>query len=397
MRSVPSRLAAVRGPLAVVAAISFISSLGIGVMLPLMPLYAISLGATPVQLGLMTAAFSLTNTAGQLLAGVYMDRTGSLPFIRFGTAIYAAGNALIATAQDALALIAYRSFAGLGAGGNIIGSRVYIAQVAPAERMAMVNGVLASAASAGSVIGPAFGGTIVELFDLRAPFVIVAVTSGLAFFALLTLPAPSKPAQAPRIGAPTSALNRSVITLLVANLFLNSGFGGFITTYAPFATEVRSWSMLEVGLIFSIVGAGSVVLGAPLGHLADRTGRRRVGVFSTVPVFLFGFAMVLDWPRAILYVITFMAGAGLAAFGATWFALLNEASPEGRTGRTFGFVSALSNLGTVIGGLGAAAVWQVFGLPLGLLVPSVAALLAGLTLLALPSRVAPRTFEAASA
>lgn len=398
MRSLATRLAAVRGPLAIVAAISFISSLGIGVMLPLMPLYAISLGASPLQLGLMTAAFSLTNTAGQLLAGVYMDRTGSLPFLRFGTAVYAAGNALIATAQDALALIAYRGFAGLGAGGNLIGSRVYIAQVAPAERMAMVNGVLASAASAGSVIGPAFGGTIVELFDLRAPFVIVAVTSGIAFFALLTLPAPSKPAaQAPRIGAPTSALNRSVLTLLVANLFLMSGFGGFITTYAPFATEVRSWSMLEVGLIFSIIGAGSVVLGAPLGHLADRTGRRRVGVLSTVPVFLFGFAMVLDWPRAILYVITFVAGGGLTAFGASWFALLNEASPEGRKGRTFGFVSALSNLGTVVGGLGAAAVWQLFGLPLGLLIPSVAALLAGLTLLALPARVTPRESPASTA
>lgn len=389
MRSLAVRLAAVRGPLAIVAAISFISSLGIGVMLPLMPLYAISLGATPLQLGLMTAAFSVTNTAGQLLAGVYMDRTGSLPFLRFGTAIYSAGNALIATAQDALALIAYRGFAGLGAGGNLIGTRVYVAQTAAPERMATINGVLGSAQSAGQVIGPAFGGSVVALFDLRAPFVIVAVTSGLAFLALFSLPVPSRPASAPRVGAPASALNRSVITLLIANLFLLSGFGGFITTYAPFATEVRSWSMLEVGVIFSLIGAGSVVLGAPLGHLADRTGRRRVGVLSTFPVFLFGFAMVLDWPRLILYFITFIAGAGLAAFNSSWFALLNDASPEGRKGRTFGFVSALSNLGTVVGALGAAAVWESFGLSIGLLLPSISALLAGLILLALPKRVAP--------
>ena len=384
MRPLADRLAALRGPLAVVAAVSFVSSLGIGVMLPLMPLYAISLGASPVQLGLMTSAFSLMNTGGQLLAGVYMDRYGSLPFIRVGTAMYAVGNALIATARDAVSLIAYRGFAGLGAGGNLIGSRVYIAQVAPPERMAMVNGVLASAASAGQVIGPAFGGTVVELFDLRAPFVIVAVTSGLAFFGLLTLPAPKRPAAATqRIGAPTSALNRSVVTLLVANLFLTSGFGGFITTYAPFATELRAWTMLEVGLIFSLIGAGSVVLGTPLGHLADRTGRRRVGVVSTIPVAFFGLAMVLDWPRPVLYVITFIAGGGLTAFTASWFALLNEASPEGRKGRTFGFVSALSNLGMVAGAMGAAAVWQLFGLPFGLLLPSFSAMLAGLTLLAL--------------
>jgi MFS family permease len=345
----------------------------------------------------MTAAFSLTNTAGQLLSGVYMDRAGSLPFLRFGTAIYAAGNALIATAQDALALIAYRGFAGLGAGGNLIGTRVYVAQTAAPERMATVNGVLGSAQSAGQVIGPAFGGSVVALFDLRAPFVIVAVTSGLAFLALFSLPVPSRPAAAPRVGAPTSALNRSVITLLVANLFLLSGFGGFITTYAPFATQERSWSMLEVGVIFSLIGAGSVVLGAPLGHLADRTGRRRIGVLSTFPVFLFGFAMVLDWPRLLLYVITFMAGAGLAAFNSSWFALLNDASPEGRKGRTFGFVSALSNLGTVVGALGAAAVWETFGLSIGLVLPSISVLLAGLILLALPKRVAPRESLAGSA
>lgn len=380
-----ARIASLRGPLAIIAGVSFVSSLGIGVMLPLMPLYAISLGATPLQLGLMTAAFSVTNTAGQFLAGMYMDRLGSLPFIRVGTGMYAAANALIATAQDALALIAYRGVAGLGAGGNLLGSRVYITQVAPAERMALVNGVLASAASAGSVIGPAFGGTIVALFDLRAPFVIVAITSGLALLGLLTLPVPTKAASAPRPGAPTSALNRSVVTLLIANIFLTSGYGGFITTYAPFATEMRSWSMFEVGIIFSIFGAGTIVFGAPLGQLADRTGRRRVGIFSTIPVALFGIGLVLDVPRLLLYAITLVAGGGIAGFTASWFALLNEASPEGRKGRTFGFVSALSNLGTVFGALGASAAWQLFGLPYGLILPSVSMAMAGLTLLALPS------------
>jgi len=82
-------------------------------------------------------------------------------------------------------------------------------------------------------------------------------------------------------------------------------------------------------------------------------------------------------------VITFIAGGGLTAFTASWFALLNEASPEGRKGRTFGFVSALSNLGMVAGAMGASAVWQLFGLPFGLLLPSFSAMLAGLTLLAL--------------
>lgn len=59
------RLGPLRGPVALIAAVSFVSSLGIGVMLPLMPLYALSLGASPLQLGLMTSVFALANTAGQ--------------------------------------------------------------------------------------------------------------------------------------------------------------------------------------------------------------------------------------------------------------------------------------------------------------------------------------------
>ncbi|MEK7285627.1 MAG: MFS transporter, partial [Chloroflexota bacterium] len=115
MPSLLRQLASLRGPLAVIAAISFVSSLGIGVMLPLMPLYAISLGATPVQLGLMTSAFAVANTASQLLSGLFLDRYGSLPFIRAGTATYAFANGLIATAGNALVLIGYRALAGFGA------------------------------------------------------------------------------------------------------------------------------------------------------------------------------------------------------------------------------------------------------------------------------------------
>ena len=60
------------------AAITFISSLGIAVMLPLIPLYAVSLGATPTQLGLLTSAFALANAAGRFAAGMLMDRARPL-------------------------------------------------------------------------------------------------------------------------------------------------------------------------------------------------------------------------------------------------------------------------------------------------------------------------------
>lgn len=398
MRSLASALGPIRGPLAVVAAISFVSSLGIGVMLPLMPLYALSLGASPMELGLMTSVFALANTAGQLVAGLRMDQVGSLPFVRAGTALYAVSNALIATAQDALALIAYRGMAGLGAGANLVATRVYIAETAPPERMGVVNGALSSAAAAGSVIGPAFGGAVVALMDLRGPFVLVAVTSAVGLLGLLALPRPARAAPAARPAAPRSSFDRSVVVLLVSNTLLGAGFGGFITTYAPFATQVRSWTLLEVGFLFTAAGAGSVVFGVVLGQLADRIGRRRVAVLAPIPASLMGFAMVLGLDRTLVFATMFLAGGAMAGFMACWYALLNEASPDGRKGRIFGFVSAISNGGTIAGALGAALAWQLLGLEAGLVLASACLLIAGPVLLALPTgKRYSASVEAASA
>ena len=172
-----------RGPLLVLAVIAFVSAMGISIMLPLLPLYGLSLGASPVLLGLMTSGFAIANSVAQLVAGFVTERYGSRRLILAGTGTYAVANALIATAPSAVALIAYRSFAGLGAGANLVSTRLYIAEVADPARMAFVNGVLSAANSAGNVVGPAFGGLLAVASDLRTPFAVVAATSGLAFLA----------------------------------------------------------------------------------------------------------------------------------------------------------------------------------------------------------------------
>src|SRR5207249_4233224 len=146
--------------LAVLATISFVSSLGISIMLPLLPLYALSLGASPLQLGLMTSGFAVANGVAQFASGFLMDRYGARRFV-----VAVAG-------------------------------------------------------------------------DLRAPFFIVAGTSALAFVAALFLPRPTPRPQ--DIGGSTSTggrvWNRTVFVLLAGNLLLLIGFGGWITSYAPFVT-----------------------------------------------------------------------------------------------------------------------------------------------------------------
>jgi MFS family permease len=345
--------------LAVLAFIGFISQVGISVMLPLLPLFATELGATPFVLGLLTASFAVTNAIGQLGTGFLADRFGSRPFMAGGLGLYAAMNALIATSAAAPWLIAWRSLAGFGGGAMIVAERIYVTEVTHPGRRAFANGIISAAQSAGSVMGPAVGGFAASIGGLRAPFVIVAATSAIAFVGALFLRRPRRPdAAASGAAADDGPVPyRSLALLLVANLAIMASFGAFITSYAPMATERLGWSTLEVGIAFSFLGAGSILLGPPLGHIADRYGRRPVAALSTLPIATFSLTLVLGLPQAVSYALAVVAGAGLTGYNASWFALLADVAGERRRGRTFGIVSGVSNAGIVVGALAAAQLW----------------------------------------
>ena len=291
---------AVDPALGLLAAIGFVSQLGISVMLPLLPLYATELGAPPIVLGLLTSAFAVTNAFGQLGAGFLSERWGARRLLTAGLALYGAMNALIATAATAAWLLTWRTTAGLGGGAMIVSERIYLAQSIEPARRAFANGIISAAQSAGTVAGPAFGGFAAAIGGLRAPFVIVAVTSAVALVGTLFLPAragaPRRPPR-PMTSPPSRSASAPLAALLVANLALLASYGGFITTYAPLATTRLGWSIVEVGIAFSFFGAGSILLGPALAHLADRIGRRPVAILAPIAVAAFGLGLVIGLPH----------------------------------------------------------------------------------------------------
>lgn len=374
-----ARAGAIDPALGLLAFIGFIAQVGIAVMLPLLPLFATELGASPFELGLLTSAFAVTNGIGQLGAGYMTDRYGARRLLSGGLALYSAMNALVATAATAAWLLTWRSLSGFGGGALIVSERVYIVEVTRPERRAFANGIVSAAASAGAVTGPAFGGLIAAIGGLRAPFVVVATTSAIAFVASLALRRRRVTSAGVGDGGAADDLgrtNRGALTaLLMANVAVMAGYGAFITTYAPFATQRLAWTTVDVGLAFSFLGGGSILLGPALAHLADRTSRRAVAMLATIPLALFGVVLVLGAERPIVWGVAFVAGGGLTAYNAAWYALLADASEMRTRGRTFGIVSALSNAGIVLGATVAAQLWERIGLPAGVASASVATLL----------------------
>jgi MFS family permease len=373
---------------------AFITQVGVSIMLPLLPLYATSLGATPTVLGLLTSSFAVLIAVGQLAGGYLVERVAPRRLVSLGIGTYAAANVLISTAGAALPLIAFRSIAGLGSGVNQVSERLYVAQAIDRARLAFANGVLSAAGSAGAVLGPTVGGLLVGVSDLRLPFLVVSATSTLAFIGSLFLPKPPKegPAKvteapdgaaasakaAPAVTPPStpavgrrfawSAATRILVILFLIQSSFQASFGAFITTYAVFTQERLGWATAEVGLVFSAFGLGSILLGPVLANLADRRGRRDVGILGAGLILLFPIVFFAEAPRPVLYLVSVISGAGVTALEASYFALLADATDGGRRGRAYGGISALSSLGIVVGATAASQIWDRTGdVGLGLL------------------------------
>jgi len=372
------------------AGIGFISQVGISVMLPLLPLYATELGAPPFVLGLLTGAFAITNAIGQLGTGFLTERWGARRMMTAGLGLYASMNALIATAATAGWLLTWRSAAGFGGGAMIVAERIYLAQsVAPARR-AFANGIVSAGQSAGTVAGPVVGGVAATIGGLRAPFVLVALTSAIALAGTLFLPTPQRPQEDAAAGDAAEPIPiRPLATLLVANMAMLAAYGGFITTYATLATTRLGWSIVEVGIAFSFFGAGSILLGPWLAHLADRLGRRRIATVAPLALVTFGLGLVLGLPQAAVFGLAVVAGGGLTAFSASWYALLADSAGERRLGRIFGIINALSTVGIVIGSVLAAELWTQIDVAAGMVVGVVAPLISVGAMLAFRPRALP--------
>lgn len=390
------------------ASISFISQVGVSIMLPLLPIFAIQLGASPRELGLMVSIFAVTMTMGQLGSGLLSGHLSPRRQLPLGQVSYAAANFLIATAQSAVPLIAFRALAGFGGGLSIIAERLYVARVADRARLAFTNGILSAAGSAGSVLGPVLGGFL-ALADLRVPFIVVGVTALIAgVSAIMFLPAePDAPAEQGSAGqvalavpamavadlvlaTPQSRLARARVSvasmqplgrLALWNLGFNAAYGGWITTFGPFAKDELGLPVNQVTLIFAMFGLGSIFIGPWLSRLADRRGRRPMVAFGSLLVLLNLVSMITHAPTVIVFGSAIVAGGGLAAAQSSWFALLTLATDGGRRGRSFGLVTALSNLGVVAGATLASEIWQASGIDQALLVAAGFMILATVSLL----------------
>lgn len=371
--------------LLLVLVIVFINFAGFSLIIPLLPFYGKELGASPLQVTMLFAAYSFGGIFGEIYWGRASDRAGRKRILVATTACAALSYILFAFVTDYWLALAIRVFSGFFTGTMGVCSS-YIADVTKPEQRARSMGLLGAALNLGFVIGPALGGLLADpsqgLAGFRLPILTSAVIAGLAaLWSIFVLPETNRDGRlrpAPHWGEAFRFVGGHALLLrLFAIAFI--GIGTFASMEAIFGlwTEKNfGWSAHEVGLTFIAVGAtGFAAQLILIGPATKRFGEGRVIVGGLV---LLAASMALqpifrDPLASIILMSTLMAGHSIAFPSAG--ALISRTTPGVSQGSVNGLLmasNALSRImvppavGLVYGAIGADVPYYLCAILVGL-------------------------------
>src|SRR6202035_2152245 len=150
-------LGLVTRPLLIIFLTIFVNLVGFGIIIPLLPFYAETFGASPVVIGLLFAVFSLCQLVAAPALGDLSDRYGRRPILVFSLGGTVVSFVMLALAHSVAILFLARIVDGLS-GGNISTARAYVADVTQPKDRARAYGLIGMAFGLGFIFAPALSG-----------------------------------------------------------------------------------------------------------------------------------------------------------------------------------------------------------------------------------------------
>jgi DHA1 family tetracycline resistance protein-like MFS transporter len=340
-------------PLLIIFLTILVNLIGFGIIIPLLPFYAETFGASPMTIGLLFATFSIAQLVASPVLGSWSDKWGRRPVLIFSLIGTVVSFVMLATAQSLPMLFAARIVDGLS-GGNITTARAYIGDISTDENRAKMFGVLGAAFGLGFIIGPALGGLFAHISYTAPIWAAAAITVVATLLAWLWLPETVHRVDAVS-GSPWKALRelsaRPGLRRLFTIDFLYWGsFAVYQTTFALFGARRFGFDATHTGYLLAVFASlGVIVQLGMVGPVVKRLGEQRALVIGLIfaAVGWGGSALTYSLPVFIAMLVPGAIGVGLC--NPTLNSLVSGAGGKHEQGRVQGAAGGLESLGRALG------------------------------------------------
>lgn len=277
----------------------FATVTGVGIVIPLLPIYARDMGASGLYIGLIFGSFSLSRTFFLPYFGRLSDKKGRKPFIVIGLFTYALISFAFILSHSVESLIVLRFIQGITSALILPVTQAYVGDITPEGREGFTMGVFNMSIFLGLSIGPLIGGWVHDRFNLQATFVSMGFLALIGFlFSLLLLPPTRSEQSLSRKNGLISwaqlLQDKELIGLCLFRFTYLACIGiilGFLPVYADSAFSLSSTS---IGILVMLGIFVSGLMQIPMGFLADRVNRNLMiitgGLITGIAIFLFEWA-----------------------------------------------------------------------------------------------------------
>ncbi|GAB1532428.1 MULTISPECIES: MFS transporter [Brevibacillus] len=339
----------------------FLVFTGIGLVIPIMPKYMESLGITGGTIGLLVAAFSLTQLLFSPIAGRWADSFGRKKIIVIGLVVFAISEVMFGIANSPVLLFVSRLLGGISAALIMPAVMAYSADITTNEERAAGMGYITAAITTGFIIGPGIGGYIAE-FGIRVPFYSAGIAGLIAACITLLILKESKPTEESLADSASSEKQRSSLLSqlmysyrepyffsLIIVFVMSFGLANFETIFSLFVDHKFGFEPKDIAFIITFGSiAGAVVQLTAFSWIMNRFGEKRVisicllfaGLFIILTLFVHGFWMIF----AVTFIV-FLAIDILRPAISTQMSML----AKDQQGYVAGLNSAFTSLGNIAG------------------------------------------------
>ncbi|KGL39418.1 MFS transporter [Listeria sp. SHR_NRA_18] len=340
---------------------TFVTSIGMSQIAPVLPLYIKHLGVdnTALVAQLAGVTFGITFIMSAIFSPIWgqaADRFGRKPMLLRASLGMAIIIGCMGFAHNVYELIALRTLQGVVTGFATACTALVATQTDEAHA-GWALGTLSTGAITGSLLGPLVGGIIAEHFGLQNVFFM---TGGLLFaaFILTALFVKENFVRSEKKVMNTKEVWRAlpnksfILTMFVTFFTLTLALYSvepIITVYMQQLSRGASHIALLSGLAFSASGLASIIAAPRLGKLSDKIGAQRV-IFVALIV-----AGVVFIPQAFvnhpweLIALRFILGLAVAGLNPSVNILIKKMTPPDFTGRVFGITNSAGYLGIFMG------------------------------------------------